>query len=237
MAALQQAPLIAVTGPRRHLFDVRLIRQALRLAGARTCYLSPGQNRPAEQLDGLVIAGGDHIHPRHYHSQPEILARYNPPRDRLELAMLDLAAERGLPVLGICRGAQLINVHRGGDLHQNITPLRKHTRPRRLLLPSQRIHVHERTRLKRISKRNHFGVNRLHSQSIRQLGQGLRIAARDRDQFVQAIESTDRNQWQLGVQWHPEYLLYHPLHRALFKALVGAARRRRYPPTGNLVPD
>ncbi len=67
-----------------------------------------------------------------------------------------------------------------------------------------------------------FGANRIHSQTIKELGQRLRVVAVDNDLFVQAIENTE-GQWLMGVQWHPEYLLYHPVHRRLFKYFVDAA--------------
>lgn len=227
MAESEDRILIGVAGPRRYLFDIHLIRLALRASGARTCYLCPGQETPPRPVDGLVIAGGDHIHPRHYQQLPQVEARFNPERDRVEMALLDEARSRSLPVLGICRGAQLLNVHRGGNLHQNITPMRRHTRPRRLITAMQRVRLTPRSRLSRILRRDRLGANRLHSQAIHSLGTRLRVAARDADNFVQAIETTGPGQWQVGVQWHPEYLLYHPAHRRIFSALVNAARRRR----------
>ncbi|MBZ2188438.1 gamma-glutamyl-gamma-aminobutyrate hydrolase family protein [Alcanivorax sp. JB21] len=231
MVDVADKPLIGVAGPTRHLFDIRLIRLALHALGADSVHLHPGMDRPpappARQIDGLVIAGGDHVHPRHYQQLPQVKAAYNPGRDTLELALLDEARERSLPVMGICRGAQLLNVHRGGDLHQNITPMRRHTRPRRLITAAQPVRLVPRSRLSRVLRRRRLGANRMHSQSIRELGEGLRVAARDADHFVQAIENEGPGQWQLGVQWHPEYLLYHPAHRQLFRALVEAARRRK----------
>ena len=226
MADAAEDILIGVAGPRRHLLDSPLIRIGLMQHGARTRRLYPGSDRDWRTLDAVVIAGGAHIHPRRYGSQPAIDARYNPPRDEYELALLDYAQQHRLPVLGICRGAQLLNVFHGGTLHQDITPLRRRTRPRHLLTPMQTVRVMPHSRLARILQRETLGANRLHSQSVLQLGRGLRVCALDPDHFVQAVESV-RDDWQVGVQWHPEYLLYHPAHRKLFRALVNAARRRR----------
>ncbi len=214
--------LIGVSGRGRYRSDIGLIRWALRSCGARTLWLLPGMTIPWSRLDGVVIAGGIHVHPQRYHQQPEIRAAYNPARDELEFTLLHGAHRRGLPVLGICRGAQAINIFQGGDLHQDITSMRRETRPQRLLLPLQQVLIKEGSRLSGILEHRRLGANRLHSQAIRRLGRGLDVAALDRDGFVQAIEGME-DQWLVGVQWHPEYLLYRPAHRRLFRELVRAA--------------
>ncbi|MFE8070956.1 gamma-glutamyl-gamma-aminobutyrate hydrolase family protein [Marinobacteraceae bacterium S3BR75-40.1] len=210
--------------PRR--IDAMLIRFALRAHGARVVDLRPDSNIPWNDLQGLVIGGGNHLHPRHFDQEPEVEARYHHARDQLELELLRQSRVRHLPVLGICRGAQAINVSRDGTLCQDITPYRKLTRARTLLLPLQPTRLQSRSRLARILETTFLGVNRIHSQAIQKVGHGLSAVAWDADNFIQAIETTDRL-WQVGVQWHPEYLLYHQAHRRLFAALVRAAERRR----------
>ncbi|MDX1587468.1 MAG: gamma-glutamyl-gamma-aminobutyrate hydrolase family protein [Oleiphilaceae bacterium] len=231
MAGRQNPVLIGVSGHGRNKADIALIRLALTLYGAETLWLLPGMTIPWARLHGVVIAGGSHVHPSRFRQKPQIAARYNLPRDELEFALARGANIRGVPVLGICRGAQVLNIARGGSLRQNITPDRVHTRPRALLLPLQPVRVQPRSRVARTLGRELLGANRLHSQAIERLGEGLKAVAMDRDGFVQAIEAkpVDSGQalWQLGVQWHPEYLLYHPSHRRLFAALVAAARRYR----------
>ncbi len=222
----QPGPLIGISGPRRQRLVHRLIRLGLRLQGAQTRYLRPGANIDITDLDGLVLSGGTHIEPARFGQQPEVAAGYDRARDDTDWALLEAAKKRNLPVLGICRGAQLINVYLGGSLCQNVTPLRIHTRHRPLLLPLQTVQVVQQTRLWHMMRRPRIGANRIHSQAIKRLGQGLRVVAIDDDRFVQAIESID-NQWLMGVQWHPEYLLYHPLHRRLFAALVDVSRERQ----------
>ncbi len=206
--------------------DALLARLALTRNGARVRMLRPGSPVPWEALNALVIGGGHHIHPGCFGQDPAVRAGYRPHRDRLELELLDFARRRALPVLGICRGAQVLNVSRGGVLVQDIVPLREFTQPGRLLLPLQSARVQPGSRLARLLTRTRLGINRIHSQAMESLGAGLRPVAWDADGFIQAIESTDGS-WQLGVQWHPEYLLYHPLHRRLFAGLVRAARRWR----------
>lgn len=213
---------IGISGPSRIRLSHRLISFGLRLQGARTIYIRPGSTIDANLLDGLVLSGGTHVHPERYGQKPEIKARYDRQRDTTDMALLKKAEQLGLPVLGICRGAQLINIYRNGSLCQNVTPLRVNTRHRPLLLPLQTVRVVRDTRMGNIMRGPSFGANRIHSQTIKELGQRLRVVAVDNDLFVQAIENTE-GQWLMGVQWHPEYLLYHPVHRRLFKYFVDAA--------------
>ncbi|MEX0605968.1 MAG: type 1 glutamine amidotransferase [Marinobacter sp.] len=213
---------IGISGPSRVRLSHRLISFALRLYGARTVYIKPGSTIDASLLDGLVLSGGTHVHPERYGQEPEIKARYDSQRDTTDMALLKSAEQLGLPVLGICRGAQLINIYRKGSLCQNVTPLRVNTRHRALLLPLQTVRVVQNSRIAEIIRGPSIGANRIHSQTIKQLGRQLRVVAVDNDLFVQAIENT-KGQWLMGVQWHPEYLLYHPLHRRLFKCFLDAA--------------
>ncbi len=217
---------IGVSVPRRRSIAHRLIGLALRLQGARVRYLRPGPGRSVDGLDGLVLAGGTHVHPARYGQQPTVKANYDLSRDTTDQQLLEAASSQCLPVLGICRGAQFVNVFRGGSLCQNVTPLRVNTRHRPLLLPLQTVRVVTDSRLGRILDAPVIGANRIHSQAIKRLGGALRVVAVDNDCFVQAFEGTGP-QWLVGVQWHPEYLLYHPGHRRLFRVFVQAARAFR----------
>ncbi|MEH6355714.1 MAG: type 1 glutamine amidotransferase [Marinobacter sp.] len=215
---------IGISGPRRRGPAQRLITLALRMQGARTHYIRPGARVNVSLLDGLVLSGGTHVQPALYGQQPMVTANYDKLRDETDQRLLLEAETLNLPVLGICRGAQLINVHRGGSLCQNVTPLRQHTRHRPLLLPLQTVNIVDHTRLSQIMQAPSIGANRIHSQAIKKLGQDLRVVAVDNDLFVQAIENT-RGQWLMGLQWHPEYLLYHSGHRRIFRHFVDEACR------------
>ena len=215
---------IGISGPRRRGPAQRLITLALRLQGARTHYIHPGARVNVSLLDGLVLSGGTHVQPALYGQQPMVTADYDKRRVETDQRLLLDAEALNLPVLGICRGAQLINVHRGGSLCQNVSPLRQNTRHRPLLLPLQTVKVVDNTRLSQIMQAPVIGANRIHSQAIKKLGQDLRVVAVDNDLFVQAIENT-RGQWLMGLQWHPEYLLYHNGHRRIFRHFVDEACR------------
>src|SRR5690554_2102305 len=217
---------IGISGPRRRTMAHRLINLALRLHGAHTLYIRPGHTTDVALLDGLVLSGGTHVHPGLYGEQSQVTARYDQTRDATDSQLLARAEHLQLPVLGICRGAQFINVFHGGSLCQNVTPLRVHTRHRPLLLPLQTVKLVRGSRLGQLMPALVIGANRIHSQAIRQLGRNLRVTALDNDYFVQAIESTG-SQWLMGIQWHPEYLLYHAGHRHIFRHFVEAARTRK----------
>ncbi|GGE58263.1 hypothetical protein GCM10011533_08500 [Streptosporangium jomthongense] len=213
---------IGISGPARKRIAQRLISLGLRLQGARPYYIRPGARVDVSMLDGLVLSGGTHVHPHRFGQEPQVSARYDSARDTTDQLLLQQAEAIGIPVLGICRGAQFINVFRGGSLCQNVTPLRVNTRHRPLLLPLQTVRVVSGSLLSQVMRAPVIGANRIHSQAIKELGKNLRVVAVDNDLFVQAFENT-RGQWLMGLQWHPEYLLYHSGHRRIFGEFVKAA--------------
>lgn len=143
----------------------------------------------------------------------------DPLRDALEIRLIHAAVLRQLPILGICRGAQLLNVHFGGSLYQDLKGFYIEDPEVRTILPRKHIDVPPDTRLCAALGRRPGRVNALHRQAIHQLGRGMRVAARDRNGIVQAIEH-ETLPFVVGVQWHPEYLPQIPQQRALFAALV-----------------
>lgn len=222
-------PLIGVTTSRRGGWKIYLMhRLALARAGARSIRLLAGQPLPAEPLDGLVIGGGDDIGAELYggHVLPDV--RIDPERDKLELQLLEEALPRGLPILGICRGSQMINVALGGSLHTDIHAVYMEAPRMRTVLPRKTIHVADGSRLDSILRCNPCQVNALHHQSVDRLGRGLRIVARDESGIVQATEGTGRN-FLLGVQWHPELLPFKAPQQRIFVALTDAAREGSKP--------
>jgi putative glutamine amidotransferase len=134
----------------------------------------------------------------------------------------------GLPILGICRGSQMINVALGGTLHTDIYEVYVQAPKMRTVLPRKTVTVEHGSRLDRILSCNPCLVNALHHQSVDRLGQGLKIAARDESGIVQAIES-ESAPFLLGVQWHPELLVWKKPQQRLFAALAEAAREATAP--------
>jgi putative glutamine amidotransferase len=194
------------------------------VAGGRTVQLSPAQPQSTRPYDGVVVTGGHDVDPVLYAQESKVIPRYDPDRDAFESAVIDDAVARGLPLLGICRGAQLLNVRLGGDLHQDLRSRRKHTSNRRTILPMKTILVARDSRLFEWFGLYRARINSLHNQGIDRLGRGLRVSARDLDGIVQAVEAPERD-YLIGVQWHPEFLLGAREQRRLFTALVEAAVR------------
>ena len=147
-------------------------------------------------------------------------------RDELEMRLLDEAVRRRLPVLGICRGEQLLNVYFGGTLHRDLAGFYVEDPEVRTILPRKRVDLVEGCRLRRVMKDVAARVNALHRHAIDRLGRGVRVAARDRNGIVQAIEHGELP-FVVGVQWHPEYLPQLPSQRAIFDALVKQARAQK----------
>lgn len=146
-------------------------------------------------------------------------------RDRLERSLLAEADDQDLPVLGICRGAQVLNVFYGGTLHPDVAGFYVEAPYVRSVLPRKRVVPEADSRLAAIVGARGLPVNALHHQAVRRLGRGLRVVARDTSGVVQAIER-DGARLCLGVQWHPEFIPQHTRQLALFGALVDAARAR-----------
>lgn len=221
-------PRIGVTTSTRTGWRVfPFFKLALRRAGARAVQIHTRKSRRAlEGLDGLIVGGGDDIGVELYGGEVVPDIRIDAERDALEIDLLKEAEDCELPVLGVCRGAQLLNVERGGTLHQEIYESYPEARRIRTPLPRKRIHILPGSRLASIKGLEVSRVNALHHQSIDQLGDGLRVAAWDEAGIVQAIEG-EEERLVIGVQWHPEYLIASRADQALFRALADAARARR----------
>ena len=174
-------PLIGVTTSRRGGWRSYLLhRLALRRAGARAMRLVAGDALPTDELDGLVIGGGDDIGAELYGGQVLPDVRIDPERDKLELRLLERALPRGLPILGICRGSQMLNIALGGTLHTDIHAVYVEAPRMRTVLPKKTIHVVEGSRLDRILHCNPCRVNALHHQSVDRVGRGLKVVAQRR---------------------------------------------------------
>jgi putative glutamine amidotransferase len=198
---------------------------ALRLAGLRPVRLTSANvhTRDMASFNGFVIGGGDNIGAEIYKGDLTLDVEIDPDRDRLELEVLQVAQERSLPVLGVCRGAQILNAHRGGSLHQDIHSAYENVPRMWTPLPLKHVSVEDGTALHRIMRQTRFRANSLHRQSIDRLGEGLRVSARDRYGIIQAVECEHHDErFVLGVQWHPEFMIYRTAQRRIFSAFRDA---------------
>lgn len=226
-AAVGRRILIGVTGPSvRWRWAWWASRWHLSRCDAEARYLTPSKGYPEGDFDGFVIGGGNDIDPAVYGGDVSSSRNVDPFRDEFELSILDLAQQRGLPVFGICRGSQLLNVHAGGSLHGDLQTIRRHTSNRGTLLPRKQVTVEQHSRLAAMLCATTTRVNSLHHQAVKDLGNGLVVSARDRDDIVQGIEAMGEP-LRFGVQWHPEYMPQRREQRRLFAGFVDYCRKRR----------
>lgn len=214
-------PKVLVTGPNKRLkFGWWATRYALRHFNLDVEYASPGAIIRPEEYDGLIIGGGDDIEPELYGFMKDDSKRaYDPERDRFELSLLKSMLKRNVAMLGICRGAQLLNVAQGGTLLNDIRPHRQLTSNRRTLRAKKPVKIQQRSKLRSLLGKEQACVNSLHEQAVDRLGGDLKAVAADRDHFIQGIESPS-HRFMMGVQWHPEYLPFQADQRNLFRGFA-----------------
>jgi putative glutamine amidotransferase len=194
---------------------------------------SPAEARTAmRRLDGLILTGGGDVDPALYGQVPHPrLGKVDRARDLFEVALVHEALADDVPVLGVCRGLQLLNVATGGTLHQDIpaelgTSLDHRPKVARFEV-AHTVEIVAGSLLHRIVKRESMDVNSLHHQAVDRAGDGLVVTARAGDGVVEALEMPSRT-FVLGVQWHPESALDRDLSFGdPFLPLVEAAIRRQ----------
>ncbi len=201
--------------------------RAVEAAGGRALLVPPsmdGIEETLDALDGLLFSGGSDLDPELYGQETHAeTANVVPERDRAEIALLQAALERDMPVLAVCRGSQVLNVARGGDLVQHLPDVvgdekHKHTPG---VFADHDVALVSGTRVQQILG-DHAPVKSHHHQGYGQLGEGLREAARADDGTIEALEDPSRR-FALGVLWHPEA----GDDLALIEALVEEARAYR----------
>ena len=188
--------------------------------------LEPGDAEPALlALDGLLLTGGGDVDPVRYGEAPvpEVYG-VDPGRDAFEAALVVAAARAGLPLLGICRGTQILNVTLGGTLHQHVPAVtgRNHCLRDRSSELVHEVRITPGTLLAGTAGAPAIGVNSLHHQAVDRVGAGLRAVAWSDDGIIEGVESDGIGRF-LGVQWHPELLGGHDAHERLFAWLVTEA--------------
>lgn len=224
-------PVIGIATPARITPAWPFLALSVWLAGGRPRRLPPDADRvEIPNIHGLVIGGGDDISADLYGGKAVVGTKIDPARDSAEKALITLAQPKGMPILGICRGAQMLAVVGGGTLHADIYDTFEGIPRLWTPLPAKTVAIEPDTMLAASTGVERLRVNSLHHQSVDRLGGGMRISARDEAGIVQAVEATlepvssDRQRFVLGVQWHPEFLFYRSAHRRLFRALIDAAR-------------
>lgn len=239
------APLIGITMGRttsRNNYPVLVIVEAYVQAILRTgaCPVMIPLGLPGElfdellsRLDGVLFTGGGDVHPDQYGNQihPKV-NEVDRDRDRVELGLFQETRKRELPILGVCRGFQVINIGLGGTLYEDIQDQRPASldhhfwpgHPRDYL--AHPVEIAEDSRLRHILGKSSAPVNSLHHQGIRDLAPGLLASAIAPDGLIEALEMPDYP-FGIAVQWHPEWLPEEASMDDLFRAFVQAAAERR----------
>ena len=207
--------------------------RAVLAVGGAPLLLPIAQNKSSmeavcKSLGGLILTGGPDINPRAYHQEPLIgLKEIDDAADQMEIAFARLALQRDLPILGICRGLQVLNVAMGGSLYQDLATQKpdaiNHTPAADRAVHTHHVCIEPGTRLHGILQRRRLWVNSQHHQAIRDPAAELVPSAHAADGVIEAAEAP-RHRFVVAVQWHPEGLWpSDPAARRLFKALIQAA--------------
>jgi len=189
--------------------------QAVIRAGGLPMIVPVGLEEDVEQLiemfDGLLLSGGNDINPMLFNEEPhEYLGVVSPSRDSSELELARRMLKTGKPILGICRGIQVLNVAVGGTLYQDLykqndSPILQHIQKAPNTHCSHYVQLDKGSLLESIAGSERIQVNSYHHQSLKEVPSVFKVTAVASDGIVEAIESTDE-QFVLGVQWHPEAL-------------------------------
>lgn len=190
-----------------------------------------------QRLDGLVFTGSpSNVEPHLYQGAPSAPGTlHDPARDATTLPLIRKAVEAGVPVFGICRGFQEMNVAFGGTLHQNLHEIPGYldhrddtTQPLEVQYgPAHEVTLEPGGLLRSLAERDRIEVNSLHHQGIDQLGGELAVEARAPDGVIEAFRVRQAQRFAVAVQWHPEWrVMGNPFSRALFAAFGRASRER-----------
>lgn len=243
---LKTKPLIGLPGRRKtgaevdgfpeslHGLDIDLYladyARSVLAAGGLPIHI-PMDGDPAEylpHLHGIVLTGGADVAPQRYAAEPDGNGGYELDRDELELALMAASLDHDLPVLGICRGLQVLNVYAGGTLHQHVPEHARYD-----VSPDSRVHEVRFEPASRLGLlytgapgrdtpvNGPVSVNSLHHQTVDRVGEGLKVAATDKDGVIEGLELPGRD--VMAVQWHPE-MLTEP--EPVFTWLISQSRKR-----------
>lgn len=243
-------PRIAVTGPNESGATAWFFTSLnVRMAGGQAFRITPATFDGSFHYDGFIIGGGSDIHPDHFTQEklPEVKrsfflklkesimypmegfnklssGSFDEARDSMEIAFIDYALNHDIPILGICRGHQLLNARLGGTMYQSTLPLLANKARIRSPFPRKKVvYTQDDSLIAKIAGDDPIKVNAIHSQAVAKPADALAVTAKEEAGINQVIESK-RSDKVLGVQWHPEYLFYMRVHRSIFEWLVTEAR-------------
>lgn len=182
-----------------------------------------------DMIDGLLLTGGGDIDPTLFGEEPHIrLGSIVPERDTFEMQLVQKMLEKNKPILGICRGAQILSIAAGGDMYQDIysqstEQLLQHDQQAPNWYGSHFVQVTEGSILRNIAGVEKFKVNSFHHQAVRNVPNGFLVSGLASDGIIEAFES-EKHSFVMGIQWHPESLLWKDdmVSAAIFKSFISA---------------
>lgn len=250
-AGVDMEPMIGITcghetkgGRDRYYVNAVNIRAVTEAGGVPVLIPNAFDGRKLEAVldvvDGILLPGGVDVDPHLYGEEPVSgLGEFDPEWDAVDVVVARLALERDVPVLGICRGMQVLNVAGGGTLYQDIpSQVRgalKHSQRGPRWAASHSVEIAHDSRLAGLLGTTGLRVNSFHHQSVKDAAPDFWVTATAPDGVVEAIESVN-NRFALGVQWHPELMVERePMYRDLFAALIEAASAARAARTARAV--
>lgn len=187
-------------------------------------------DRMVSTLDGLLLSGGEDLHPSHFGEEVQTKTlELAPDRDQFEILAVNQAAELGLPILGVCRGIQTLNVAYGGTLFQDLLeqrprPTNNHSRGGHFYRRYHDVTIKKGTRLFEIIGQETIKVSTAHHQAVKDAGKNLQVTAQSsEDGVIEAVEAPG-DRFVLGVQWHPEVMPDDDFTQRLATAFVEATR-------------
>ncbi len=221
---MQTGDMKRVLIPYRHASRLKPYVESVQAGGLEAVPISVGESPKINGFHGLLLVGGTDVNPKLYGeaARPEV-DQPDDQRDLVEWRLIDEALQKDLPVLAICRGMQLLNVHQGGTLVQHLALPKHDTEFEDKGAVAHEVVLEPQSQLAHIAGAPRLQVNSRHHQAVSRVGEGLQISARDsEDGTIEALERIDRS-FVIAVQWHPEdQTLRYLEQRNLFKRFAQA---------------
>lgn len=183
-----------------------------------------------DQVDGLILSGGHDVDPLNYNEEPrQKLTATFPERDTFDFTLIKFAEEKQIPILGICRGAQILNVYHGGTIVQDLSyadhELLRHAQPASPTTTTHSVSVKENTIFSKLFNEHRFTVNSFHHQVLGKLADNFEVGLVAPDGVIEGFQNTTYSNLEFAVQFHPEMLhRISPIAQTIFKTIVNQAK-------------
>jgi len=228
MIMANNKPIIGVTRAPDKNFTLQsfMLQVSVWIAGGSVLTIQEFDEEKAKKIDALLIGGGRDVYPALYQQKPIPNNPYNRIQDDNESQWLYHAKTNNLPLLAICRGAQLLNIIQGGNIHHNLTEIYENADyPQNFfayIFFRKKIYIDTKSLFYKITGKTEMIVNSIHKRAVDKVGTDLVVTAREINKVIQIIENPN-HKFFMGVQFHPERLIYRRSFRKLFRYFVKTA--------------